>query len=94
VLTSAPSARRAAASEVRAAAARESKASTFAPFGPVWRWGADTHIYVFMYGSRTSVLETPHSTNETGATNCYTQKTEEKEARRQTPKHRRQVMAS
>jgi len=32
--------------------------------------------------SRASVLETPHSTNETGATNCYIQKTEEKHADR------------
>jgi len=36
--------------------------------------------------SRASVLEnTPHSTNETGATNCYIQETEEKEARRHLP---------
>jgi len=39
-------------------------------------------------------LDTPHSTNETGATNCYIQKTIEKEARKQTRKHRRQGMAS
>ena len=32
--------------------------------------------------SRASALETPHSTNETGATNCYIQKTEVKHADR------------
>jgi len=32
--------------------------------------------------SRASILETPHSTNKTGVTNCYIQKTEEKHADR------------
>jgi len=40
--------------------------------------------------SRASVLETSHSTNETGATNCYMQKTEE--MLQQRTKHPREMV--